>query len=39
MEKALENGTEVLIFKYISGWGLDQDMNHYIKGIIIIPIA
>ena len=35
MEKALENGTKVLIFKYISGWGLNQDMEHYIRGTII----
>ena len=35
MEKILENGTEVLIFNYISGWGLEQDMEHYIRGTII----
>ena len=35
MEKMLENGTEVLIFKYISGWGLNQDIKHYIRGTII----
>lgn len=35
MEKILENGTEVLIFNYISEWGLKQDMEHYIRGTII----
>ena len=35
MEQILENGTEVLIFKYIPGLGLEQDMKQYIKGTII----
>ena len=35
MEKILENGTEVLILNYISGWGLNQDIEHYIRGIIV----
>ena len=35
MEKIIENGTEVLIFKYTSGCGLNQDMKHYIRGTII----
>ncbi len=34
MDKILENGTEVLIFNYISG-GLYKDMEHYIRGNII----
>lgn len=35
MEKILENGTEVLIFNYISGWGLNQDIEHYIRGTVV----
>ena len=30
-----ENGTEVLIFKYIPSWGVNQDTDNYKKGIII----
>ena len=29
------NGTEVLIFDYISEWGTDQNYDRYIKGKII----
>lgn len=35
MEKILENGTKVLVFEYIHEWGLNQDMEHYIRGTII----
>ena len=34
-KKIYDNGTEVLIFKYIREWGIDQDYNHYKKGKII----
>ncbi len=34
MDKILKNGTEVLIFNYISG-GLYEDMEHYIRGNVI----
>ena len=34
MEKILSNGTEVLIFKYISAWGPNQDDENYIIGTI-----
>ena len=33
-KKVFEKGTEVLIFKYVSGWK-NQDMEHFIKGKII----
>ena len=35
MEKALENGTEVLIFKHVYICGLDQYIEQYIRGIVI----
>ena len=31
----LNIGDEVLIFKYIQEWGIDQDYEHYIKGYIV----
>ena len=34
MEKKLPAGTEVLIFKYIREWGIDQDYIHFKKGVI-----
>ena len=35
MDKELNIGDEVLIFKYITEWGLHQDYEHFIKGIIV----
>lgn len=34
-EEVLNIGDEVLIFKYIREWGIDQDYKHYIKGYVI----
>lgn len=34
-EEVLNIGDEVLIFKYIREWGIDQDYKHYIRGYII----
>lgn len=34
MEKIIPNGTEVLIFKYIREWGVNQDDEHYILGVV-----
>lgn len=34
MEKIIPNGTEVLIFKYISEWGPNQDDENYVVGIV-----
>lgn len=34
MKKVLENGTRVLIFKYVRGWSPNQDNEHYISGVI-----
>ena len=33
-KNVIEKGTEVLIFKYMTGWK-EQDMEHFIKGKII----
>lgn len=35
MKEIIPNGTEVLIFKYVSGLGPKQDDEHYILGIIL----
>ena len=35
MDKKLDVGDEVLIFKYISEWGINQNYEHFIKGNII----
>ena len=35
MEKIFDKGTEVLIVKFISGWGIDQGLEYYIRGTII----
>lgn len=35
MDKELNIGDEVLVFKYITEWGLHQDYEHFIKGIIV----
>ena len=34
-EEVLNVGDEVLIFKYIQEWGINQDYEHYIKGYIV----
>ena len=33
--EVLNFGDEVLIFKYIREWGINQDYEHYIKGYIV----
>ena len=35
MNKELNIGEEVLIFRYIPEWGLNQDFEHYIIGNVI----
>ena len=35
MDETLNIGDEVLIFKYIREWGINQDDEHYIKGIVL----
>lgn len=35
MRTKLIDGTEVLIFKYIPEWGINQDITHFIRGKII----
>ena len=35
MDKGLNIGDELLIFKYIPEWGLHQDYEHFIRGKII----
>ena len=35
MDKELNIGDEVLIFKYITEWGLHQDYEHFIKGKVV----
>ena len=35
MRTRLIDGTEVLIFKYIPEWGINQDITHFIRGKII----
>ena len=34
-EEVLNVGDEVLIFKYIREWGINQDYEHYIRGHIV----
>ena len=34
-EEVLNVGEEVLIFKYIREWGINQDYEHYIRGYIV----
>lgn len=34
MEKSIPKGTEVLIFKYVREWGLNQDDEHFILGVV-----
>lgn len=34
MKKIIPNGTEVLIFKYVREWKLNQDDEHYIFGVV-----
>ena len=35
MNKELNIGDEVLIFKYIPEWGLHQDYEHFIRGFVV----
>ena len=35
MERQLNIGDKVLIFNYISSWGIKQDYNRFIEGVVI----
>lgn len=35
MDKVLNIGDEVLVFRYIWEWGINQDHEHYIRGNVI----
>lgn len=35
MDKELNIGDEVLVFKYIREWGLNQDYEHYVRGNVV----
>lgn len=35
MDEELNIGDEVLIFRYIRGWGINQDYEHYTRGNVI----
>lgn len=35
MDEELNIGDEVLIFRYIRGWGINQDYEHYTRGNVV----
>lgn len=35
MVKVLNTGDEILVFKYIREWGINQDDGHYISGSVV----